>query len=108
MENNSDAFQELQLINGRLTSIEQALLSVKAVLTFDEVAAYTGLSKSYLYKLTAAGLVPHSKPMGKQIYFDREEVDHWLLRNEVKTADKTEAEATAIVTLKKYKKTDRK
>jgi excisionase family DNA binding protein len=104
MEKKSYSLQELQEINGRLHNIEQALLLVKTVLTFDEVVAYTGLSRSYLYKLTSAGLIPHSKPMGKQLYFNREEIEQWLLRNVVKTADKIEAEATAIVTLKRHRK----
>jgi len=95
-------------VDERLTRVEHIVALTKPVLTFNEAAAYTGLSKSYLYKLTASRQIPHSKPMGKQLYFDREELDQWLLRNEVKTADKIEAEAAAIVTLKRHKKSGRK
>jgi excisionase family DNA binding protein len=101
MDRKSITLQELQAINGRLNNIEQALVLVKTVLTFDEVVAYTGLSRSYLYKLTSAGLIPHSKPMGKQLYFNREEIDQWLLRNQVRTAAELEQEATSYVTLKR-------
>jgi len=93
--------QELQAIHRKLDDIGIAMLSNKTVLTFDEVASYTGLSKSYLYKLTSAGLIPHSKPNGKNIYFDKAGIDTWLLRNEVKTNDSLEAEAVNYVTLKK-------
>ena len=86
-------------IDERLKNIETLLLSQKTVFTFNEVAIYTGLSKSYLYKLTCSGQIPHSKPNGKQIYFEKIEIDVWLLRNKVKTAEEIEMEAATHVTL---------
>jgi excisionase family DNA binding protein len=53
----------------------------KKVLTFDEVVFYTGYSRSYLQKLTSGGIIPHSKPNGKAIFFDREKLEEWLLSN---------------------------
>jgi excisionase family DNA binding protein len=88
-------------IEERLKSIEALLLTHKTVFTFDDVVEYTGLSKSYLYKLTCTGRIPHSKPNGKQLFFDKKEIDKWLLRNKAKTADEIEAEAATHVTLKK-------
>jgi len=67
-------------LDERLSRIEALLLSQKTVLNFDEVAVYTCLSKSHLYKLTSTGGIPCYKPTGKKIYFDKEEVDEWLLR----------------------------
>ena len=101
MEKKNIALQALQVINGRLNNIEKAMLSVKTVLTFNEAADYTGLSKSYLYKLTSAGMVPHSKPNGKQVYFGKAELDAWLLRNEVKSNDALEQQAVTYVVTKK-------
>jgi len=72
---------ETKSIDERLRNIETLLLSQKTVLNFDEVAAYTGLSKSHLYKLTSTGGIPCYKPTGKKIYFDKTEIDEWLLRN---------------------------
>jgi len=95
---------QLEQINERLSHLEALFLSQKTVLTFDEVAVYTGLSKSYLYKLTCSGQIPHSKPNGKQIYFDKKEIDTWLLRNKVKTAERIEDEAATHVTLSSKKK----
>lgn len=57
----------------------------KEVLTLKEVADYTGLSKSYLYKLTMRQEIPHYKPSGKCIYFNRLEVEQWLQSNRVST-----------------------
>ena len=55
-------------IEERLDRIERLIISNKKVLTFDEACDYTGLSRSYLYKLTSSGVIPHSKPNGKIIY----------------------------------------
>ena len=63
----------------RLNEIEKMLLCQKTVFSFVEAAEYTGLSKSYLYKLTSAGLIPHYKPSGKLLFFKRQEIDEWLL-----------------------------
>ncbi len=86
-------------IDERLSNIESLLLSQKTVLNFNEVAEYTGLSKSYLYKLTCSGRIPHSKPHGKMVYFEKSEIDTWLLSNRVKTSDDIEKQATTRVTL---------
>ena len=59
------------------------IFTTKEVLTSDEAAAYMGISKSYLYKLTMKGAVPHYKPMGKMCYFNRNELEQWLQTNRV-------------------------
>ncbi|MFW5762237.1 MAG: helix-turn-helix transcriptional regulator [Cyclobacteriaceae bacterium] len=83
----------LQTIDERLKNIENALLSNKKVLNFAETAIYTGLSKSHLYKLTSTGGIPCYKPQGKFIYFDRDELDAWMLRNRRATNEEIEAKA---------------
>ena len=92
--------ENLQSIDDRLRNIETLLLSQKTVLNFDEVAAYTGLSKSYLYKLTSTGGIPCYKPNGKQIYFNKTEIDRWLMQNRKATNDEIESQAATFVTLK--------
>ena len=92
---------ELTEIREQLSRLESGLLSQKNVLTFDEVARFTGLSKSHLYKLTSGAKIPHFKPQGKFIYFNRVEVEVWLQRNPVKTVDKIEQEAANYVLLGK-------
>ena len=77
----------------RLERIEKSVLLSKNVLTLDEAVMFTGLAKSYLYKLTASGKIPHYKPSGKLIYFDRGELEKWMLRNPVKTAEEIEQQA---------------
>ena len=72
------------LILERLDRLERLMIANKEVLTFDEACDYTGISRSYLYKLTAAGQIPHSKPNGKLIFFERKKIVRWLLQNQQK------------------------
>lgn len=65
----------------------------KKVLTFEEACTYLDVSESHLYKLTADGIVPHSKPNGKKLYFRRKELDVWLMSNPVRTQAEIESEA---------------
>lgn len=91
--------KSLQQQDQKLDEIKSMLLGNKTVLTFDETAIYTGFSKSHLYKLTSTGRIPHFKPQGKMIFFNKEELDAWLLQNPVKTTDEIETEAANYVTL---------
>jgi excisionase family DNA binding protein len=54
----------------------------KRILNMDEACAVLGYKKSYLYKLTSCGVIPHSKPNGKKIFFDRETLEKWIMRNQ--------------------------
>jgi excisionase family DNA binding protein len=87
MENLESMFaQFIEQNNQRLEQIERGLLAQKTVLTFDEFCRYTGISKSWGYKLTSQRAVPHYKPNEKAIYFHKAEVDSWLLQNPIRTA----------------------
>jgi excisionase family DNA binding protein len=92
---------ESRTIEQRLESIEKLLSAQKEVLSLDDVAHYTGLSKSYLYKLTHRREIPFSKPNGKTLYFPKKEIDAWLLRNRVRTNEEIESEAATRATLSK-------
>lgn len=84
-------------IEQRLEKIEQLLntqsLQNKIVLNIDEVAEFTGLSKLYLYKLTSKNEIPHSKPNGKNVFFNKSEIEQWLLRNRQATNEELQNEA---------------
>ena len=69
----------------------------KEVLTSVEAARYLGISKSYLYKLTARQQIPHYKPMGKICYFNRKELEAWLQTNRVSTADEINDKANEYI-----------
>ena len=88
--------ESMQSIEERLANIERKLdiqaQEAKNILTLEEVAEYTQLSKSYVYKLTSKGDIPYYKPNGKQLYFKRTEIDEWLLTNRNKTNQEIERE----------------
>ena len=63
---------------------EQNMLQ-KTVLNFNEACKFLDVSPSHLYKLTSARQVPHFCPQGKKLYFKREELSQWLLRNRQST-----------------------
>ena len=75
------------------TLLSNACIAQKDVLTTNEAVAFTGLSKSYIYKLTMRQEIPHYKPGGKCIYFDRIELEQWMKQNRVSTQQELEQKA---------------
>ena len=73
------------------------LVGAKDVLNFEDAVLYTGISKSYLYKLTCNHDIPHFKPTGKLVYFDKKEIDDWLRHNRVLTNTEIKQKATAYI-----------
>jgi excisionase family DNA binding protein len=76
----------MEQLQQQLDRIEQGLLAQKSVLNFQDFCKYVGVSNSWGYKLTSQRAVPHYCPHGKTLFFDRAEVDAWLLQNPIKTA----------------------
>ena len=92
--------EEIKNLALRLQNIEELLLTQKTVLKLDEVILLTGLSKSYLYKLTSTGGIPCYKPQGKHIYFKKTEVEDWLLQNRKTTTIEIDEMANNHIILK--------
>ena len=78
---NQELKQELKNIRTNQERLEKLLLAKKNVLNIRELSEYTGYSISYIYKLTSRNALPYFKPSGKAIFFDRMEIDVWLLKN---------------------------
>jgi excisionase family DNA binding protein len=70
------------------------------VLTFEQGCKYLGYAKSYVYKMTSAGILPFSKPNGKSIFFDREKLEAWMLSNESKGHEERQVDAATYVKTK--------
>ena len=82
----------------KLNVIERnSLLAAKNVLCLEDVSVLTGLSKSTIYKLTADKKIPHYKPNGKLVYFERTEIENWMLQNRVGTTDEAEQNAMSYL-----------
>lgn len=63
-------------------SAKQEIADSPKILNLSEFCQYTGLSRQTAYKLTSKGEVPHAK-RGKRLYFEKAEIDTWLLQNRV-------------------------
>lgn len=81
----------------RIEELEQMVFMNKNVLSFEEASRFLNLSKSYLYKLTSGNLIPHYKPQGKMLYFEKAELEAWLRQNPVKTAAQINQEAQRYI-----------
>jgi len=84
-------------IEERIEELEALVYATKNVLSFDEASKYLNLSKSYLYKLTSTQQIPHYKPQGKMIYFEKDALEAWLRQNPVKTQAQISQEATHYI-----------
>ncbi|WP_018611592.1 helix-turn-helix domain-containing protein [Segetibacter koreensis] len=64
----------------------------KELLTLEEACAFTGLSKSSIYKLTASRVLGFYKPTGKRIWFSKEQLIEFLTRHRYKSQDELKKE----------------
>lgn len=99
--NQSDILAKLDRIEELLLS--QSLLQ-KEVLNFKEACLYLELSESHLYKLTSTRQIPHYCPNGKKLYFNRAELDQWLQRKRLSSAEDIDLTAANLPIFKKRKK----
>ena len=67
-------------------------IGVKKVLTMKEAALYTGWSLPRMYAMTSGRLIPYYKKNSK-VYFNKEELDAWMLQRKMRTKDELEADA---------------
>lgn len=82
-------------IQEQLNRIERySLLAAKSMFGLEEASLFLNMSKSFLYKMTYRHEIPFYRPNGKQIYFDRKELEDWMRRNRVATKEEIEESAT--------------
>ena len=90
-----------EIILYKLNRIEKHIFSLKTILNVEELAEYTGLKKSYIYKLVHSNSLPFSKPNGKVLFFDKQKIDEWLLQNASKSINELQQEALEFSLQKK-------
>lgn len=85
-------------IETQLNRIEE-IIKVQNVepLDFTKASKYLNVSKSYLYKLTSKNLIPYYKPSGKKIFFEKSELNKWILKGRIATITEIELEAEKIL-----------
>lgn len=54
-------------------------------LNLNQAVVYTGLSKSFWYKITASNELVFYKPNGKTIFFKRADIDNFLCRHKIQS-----------------------
>lgn len=87
--------------------LEEILESIKqrdkGVYTFQEGCNYCGVSASFMYKQTSRGKIKFYKPEGKIIFFKKEDLDTWMLRNPQSTLEEQQESANSYSFHKKSK-----
>ena len=53
----------------------------KRVFNLKDLMNYTGWSDKNIYRLTSLNLIPFNKPTKGSLFFDRLEIEEWLLSN---------------------------
>lgn len=106
-ENKNKAVIDVEVILEKLTNIEKMLIEQnmykKDILSLTEASAYLDLAPSFIYKLTSAFSIPFYKPNGKKIYFERKELDKWLLKNKCLSAEQIEEKIDTMLSSQKHK-----
>lgn len=87
---------EPEVINERLKTIEETLYSTKDILNMKEVCQYLDISQSLLYKLTCSGEIPHFKPRGKMIFFEKKELIEWIKKSNLLSSEITKGSSKTI------------
>ena len=64
----------------------------KDILSFKEATKYLDLSESSLYKLTSELKISFSKPNGGKLYFEKADLDNWMIQNKSKSVVEVENE----------------
>lgn len=78
----------------QLDRIERnSLLAAKNVLSVEDAAILLGLSPSTIYRWTMSKIIPHYKPNGKLVFFNKKELEEWMMRNRVASEDEIMDEA---------------
>lgn len=92
MMDSEKPIERIRSLEQKISQLKEQYWSTKEVLTTAEVSEYLGLSESYIYKLTASRQIPHYKPNGKLVYFNKKELCEWAMRNHIITTGATPTE----------------
>lgn len=91
----------IRLLIKRIEKVESDQYMLKDTFTSQEACMYLDISPSQLYKLTSKLQIPHYKPRGKMVYFDKKELIKWMKQNHYKakghgSKDETEEAITQL------------
>ena len=75
----------------------------KNVLNLKEACEFLGFKRSSVYKMTSSGILPHSKPNGKTIFFEKAKLEEWMLSNPSSSFSYKKNLASSYITSKSNK-----
>lgn len=88
----------------RLSRLEKSIKILnRKPFTLDQAVEYTGLAKSYFYKLTSQNLIPYYKPCGKKLYFKKRDLDNYIFRNRIPINEDILKKAITSITVGRFK-----
>lgn len=94
--------EAIKLILEKLDYLEQLIISNhKEILSVEELEKYTGFKKSYIYHLVHYSKIPYSKPNGKYLFFQKSEINEWLLKNKYLSDNQIQEKAREYVLKKR-------
>ena len=85
----------LEDIAARLDNLERSAALAKNVLNIDEVALLTGYTVKYLRLMIAKHQLPYYR-RGNRLYFNRAEVEDWMMARRIPSNDELMANRTRI------------
>jgi excisionase family DNA binding protein len=99
-------YQPVEEISAKLGRLEKdSIKQEKPFLTIDEASKYLGISKNTIYQYTFKGKIPYHKLHGRRLYFNKNDIDNFILNknNRYKSNDEIESKAFTRVVLDRMK-----
>lgn len=69
------------------------LMGAKNVLTVEDLCLLLGTTRANVYRMTSERRIPFYKPLRGKIYFKRDEIEAWMLRNRSASLDEIQSDA---------------
>lgn len=91
LENRIELLSKLHDLNiaERIENLENRSFESKSLFTLEEASVFLGISRALLYKMTSKMMIPHFKPRGKMVYFEKEELIAWVRQGSVAASPRT-------------------
>lgn len=86
-----DRIERMVTIIREYQEIKETLDNGKEIMNVQQVADYLSIAKQTVYGMTCRSKVPYYK-RGKRLYFQKSDIDEWLLTARRKTKEEIEME----------------
>lgn len=81
-------------ISAQLNELKRlVLMGAKNVLNVEDLCLLLGTTRANVYRMTSERRIPFYKPLRGKIYFKRDEIESWMLRNRSASIDEIQSNA---------------